>query len=84
MKKPGTVLFLCSILLVSTTKAQTWIELNSNFSNQSEGVLDISVVDGESAISQIQAGTIDLGRNFFIETEGFCFCQIIAQGRDFC
>ncbi len=45
-----TLLFASSFLaLVSTTKAQTWIELNSNFSNQSEGVLDISVVDDNTA-----------------------------------
>ncbi len=44
------LLFACSFtLLVSTSQAQTWIELNSNFATQSEGVLDISVVDDNTA-----------------------------------
>ncbi|MCX6276193.1 MAG: T9SS type A sorting domain-containing protein [Bacteroidetes bacterium] len=45
-----TLLFACSVsLLVTTSKAQTWIELNSNFATQSEGVLGISVTDDNNA-----------------------------------
>src|SRR5215212_9203426 len=44
------LLVSCSALFItSIASSQTWIEQNSNFATQSEGVFDISVVDDNTA-----------------------------------
>ncbi|CAN5362073.1 hypothetical protein BH11BAC1_BH11BAC1_14220 [soil metagenome] len=97
MKK--ILLFAFSSLLISTsTNAQAWIEQNSNFATQSEGVLDISVVDDNTAwilgydgtgngVNFLDfARTIDGGNTFVPGTVGtdttFQFSNISALNAD--
>ena len=94
-----SLLFACSFgLLLSGANAQTWIELNSNFANQSEGVLDVSVVDDNTAwilgydgsgsgVNFIDfARTPDGGNNFLTGTVGtdttYQFSNISAINND--
>lgn len=93
------LLFACSaFLFTSASKAQTWIEQNSNFATASEGVLDISVVDdntawilgydgtGGGANFIDYAVTTDGGNNFVTGTVGtdttYQFSNISAIGPD--